>query len=160
MLFMVLASNRHGRALRAALALAALALVVVIAAPAALATPSISTAVAVQAPAAAEASSRQGVSIEFTSPTARVAGPGALVAVRCAGSGSRSCVGTISIEAPGEPAEVAYSIDRGEKSVVVVPLGSRRGIFAGMVSVRTRVVAETVQPSGASVRTARSLRFK
>lgn len=154
------ASSRLGSTLLTALGLAALALVAALTAPAAIAAPSISAAVAVKPPAGAAASSREGVSIEFTSPTATVAGPGALVAVRCVGSGSRSCVGTISIEAPGEPAVVAYSIDRGEEAVVVVPLGSRRGIFAGMVSVRTRVVAETAQASGASVRTVRSLRFK
>jgi len=111
-------------------------------------------------PAAATSSAPQGMSLEFTAGTAKVAGPGALVEVRCVGTTGASCVGTVSIEAPGEPPEVAYSIDAGEKRTLVVPLGEERGIFAGIVSVKSRVVAQTVQVEGGSVRTARTLRFK
>jgi hypothetical protein len=101
-----------------------------------------------------------GMSIEFTRGTAKVAGPGALVNVSCEGSGSRACVGTLAIEAPGEAPEVPFSIDRGEQRVVVVPLGEQRGMFDGIISVKTRVIAHTVQPTGESVRSARTLRFK
>jgi hypothetical protein len=102
----------------------------------------------------------EAMSLEFLSKTAKVAGPGALVEVRCVGTTGSGCVGTVAIEAPGEPPEVAYSIERGERRTLVVPLGEQRGIFDGLVSVKSRVVAQTVQFEGGSVRTARTLRFK
>jgi len=146
---------------RTALGLALLALSLALLVPAAEAKPSLSSARAVTPePAAAAASAPQGMSLEFTKKTAKVAGPGALVSVRCVGSSATNCVGTLSIEAPGEPAEVAYSIESGEERVVVVPLGEQRAIFEGIVAVKTRVVAHTVQSEGGSVRTARTLRFK
>lgn len=147
--------------LRVALGLALIALSLALLVPAAEAKTSLSSARALTPePAAAAASAPQSMSLEFTKKTATVAGPGALVSVRCVGSEAASCVGTLSIEAPGEPPEVAYSIDSGEERVIVVPLGEQRSIFDGIVSVKTRVVAHTVQAEGGSVRTARTLRFK
>jgi hypothetical protein len=142
------------------LALAVAVLALALPAPGASAAPAISSSAAVSAPAAARAFAPEGMSIEFTSKVAQVAGPGALVKVRCAGGDGQSCVGALAIDAPGEPPEVAYSIDRGEERIVVVPLGSQRDLFDGIVSVKTRVVAQTVQEAGGSVRTARVLRFK
>lgn len=146
---------------RTALGLASAAFLAAALAPAAGAAPGLAASKALTPSAAASASqAAAGMTIEFTSPTAKVAGPGALVSVRCEGAGSRSCVGTLSIEAPGEPPEVPFSIDRGEERVVVVPLGEQRNMFDGMISVKTRVTAETAQPTGESVRTSRTLRFK
>ena len=142
----------------AALGFASAALLAAALAPAADAA-NVAAGRALTAPTASS-QSEQGMAIEFTRGVAKVAGPGALVNVKCEGSGSRSCVGTISIEAPGEPLEVPFSIDRGQERVVVVPLGEHRSIFGGIVSVKTRVIAHTAQPSGESVRTARTLRFK
>lgn len=142
------------------LGLALAVLLLALPAPGASASPAISSASALSAPSAATASAAEGMSLEFTSKVARVAGPGALVEVRCSGSAAPGCVGTLSIGAPGEPPQVAYSIDRGEQRVVVVPLGSQRDLFDGLVSLKTRVVAQTVQEAGGSVRTARVLRFK
>ncbi len=145
----------------AALGLTSAALLAAALAPAAGASPGLAAGKALTPPAAASSSQVEpGMSIEFTRATATVAGPGALVTVRCEGSGSRSCVGTLSIEAPGEPPEVPFSIDRGEERVVVVPLGEQRGMFDGLVSVKTRVTAQTAQPTGEPVRTSRTLRFK
>lgn len=145
-------------------ALALAVLLLALPAPGASASPAISSASAVSAPAAAKASTTatttEVMSLEFTSKVARVAGPGALVGVKCSGSAGPTCVGTLAIDAPGEPPEVAYSIDRGEERVVVVPLCSQRDLFDGIVSLKTRVVAQTVQEAGGSVRTARVLRFK
>jgi hypothetical protein len=144
------------------LGLAVAVLLLAFPAPGASASQAISsaTAVSVPAPAAATASASEGMSLEFTSKVARVVGPGALVKVKCSGSEAPGCVGTLAIYAPGEPPEVAYSIDRGEERVVVVPLGSQRDLFDGIVSLKTRVVAQTVQEAGGSVLTARVLRFK
>jgi hypothetical protein len=144
----------------AALALSVAAFAAAVAAPAASASPGLSEATAVTAPDDAAASSSGEMTLEFTRGTALVAGPGALVRVRCTGTSARSCVGTLAIEAPGEPPEAPFSIDSGEERVVVVPLGSQRSVFGGMVSVKSRVVAHTVQATGSSLRTARTLRFK
>jgi len=144
------------------LALALAVLLLAFPAPGASASPAISSASAVgkSAAAATSAATPEGTSLQFTSKVARVAGPGALVKVKCSGSAGAICVGTLAIDAPGEPAEVAYSIDGGEERVVVVPLGSQSDLFDGIVSLKTRVVAQTVQEAGGSVRTARVLRFK
>ena len=145
----------------AALGIASAALLAAAFAPAASAAPGIATNRALTAPAGASSSqAEQGMTIEFTRGIAQVAGPGALVNVKCEGTGSRSCVGTLSIEAPGAAPEVPFSLDRGEERVVIVPLGDQRSVFDGIVSVKSRVIAHTVQPTGESVRTARTLRFK
>jgi hypothetical protein len=149
-------ASRDGVRLGLALAVLSLALLTPVAEGASLSS---ARAVTPQAPVATS-SAPQGMSLEFLSKTAKVAGPGALVEVRCVGTTAASCVGTVSIEAPGEPPQVAYSIDAGDKRTVVVPLGEQRGIFDGIVSVKSRVVAETVQVEGGSVRSARTLRFK
>ncbi len=146
----------------AVLALAG-AFAAVVCAPGASAAPAIGLgkATALGQPTAATSTQSAAMSIEFTGRSARIAGPGALVGVRCAGASAAACVGTLAIEAPGEqPPVVAFSVERGEERVVVVPLGAQRSIFDGIVAVRTRVVAETVQVEGGSVRTARTLRFK
>ncbi len=149
-------ASRDGVLLGLALAVLSLALLTPVAEGA-----SLSSARAVTPePPAATSSAPQGMSLEFLSRTAKVAGPGALIEVRCVGTVATSCVGTVAIEAPGEPPEVAYSIDAGEKRTLVVPLGDQRGIFDGIVSVKSRVVAQTVQAEGGSVRSARTLRFK
>lgn len=149
-------ASRDGVLLGLALAVLSLALLTPVAEGASLSS---ARAVTPEQPAATS-SAPQGMSIEFLSRTAKVAGPGALVEVRCIGTVASSCVGTVAIEAPGEPPEVAYSIDAGEKRTLVVPLGEERGIFDGIVSVKSRVVAQTVQVEGGSVRSARTLRFK
>jgi len=140
------------------LALAVLALAFPV--PGASAAPAVSSASVVSPPVLARASASTAMSLEFTSKFAQVAGPGALVKVRCSGADAPSCVGTLAIDAPGETPEAPYSIDRGEERVIVVPLGAQRDLFDGIVSLKTRVVAQTVQEAGGSVRTARVLRFK
>jgi hypothetical protein len=144
------------------LGLALAVLMLALPAPGASASPAISsaTALSVSPAASASTSAPAGMRLQFTGKVAEVAGPGALVRVKCEGTEALSCVGTLAIEAPGEPAEVAYSVDRGEERIVVVPLGSQRDLFDGLVSLKTRVVAQTLQEAGGSVRTARVLRFK
>jgi hypothetical protein len=100
------------------------------------------------------------MSIGFTQRTATVAGPGALVSVKCTGSADRECTGTLTVEGLSESHSVSYAVARGEEKSLVVPLGSERRFFAGIASPKMKAVAETMQPTGCSVRTARLLRFK
>jgi hypothetical protein len=105
-------------------------------------------------PATAE---RPKMSVEFAAPTVRLAGPGALVYVRCQGTAASSCVGTLALEVPGGTHEAPFSIEAGAKRMVVVPLGSEQRLFQGTKS--AKAVAETMQSRGNSVRTARRLRI-
>jgi hypothetical protein len=114
--------------------------------------------VAATAPVASADSS--AMSIAFPSRAASVAGPGALVSVKCAGVSGRECAGTLTLKGLTENHQVSYSVVSGEKRTLVVPLGSERKIFAGVASPSMRVVAETMQPTGYSVKTTRVLRFK
>ena len=117
-------------------------------------------AAALASPAAADSVAAPGMSIAFPSKTASVSGPGALVLVKCAGSGSRECAGTLTVEGLSESHSVSYAVARGEQRSLVVPLGSERSFFTGIATPKMRVVAETMQPTGSSVRTVRILRFK
>ena len=118
-------------------------------------------AVACASPAAAVAKrTPPGISIALPSKTARISGPGALVLVKCVGSGSRECAGTLTVEGLSEDHTVSYSVVKGERRSLVVPLGSEREFFTGIAAPKMRVVAETMQPTGSSVRTVRVLRFK
>jgi hypothetical protein len=100
------------------------------------------------------------MSIAFPSRTASVSGPGALVSVKCTGVADRECTGTMTVEGLAESHSVSYAVARGEQRNLVVPLGGERSFFAGIGAPKMKVVAETMQPSGSSVRTARLLRFK
>ncbi len=114
----------------------------------------------VLASSAAARSAPDGMSIAFPSKTAGVSGPGALVLVRCAGSGNRECAGTLTVEGLSEDHSVPYAVAKGEQRSLVVPLGSEREFFTGIAAPKMRVVAETLQSTGGTVRTARVLRFK
>lgn len=110
--------------------------------------------------AAASTAPGPDMSIAFPSRTASVSGPGAVVLIKCGGSAGRECAGTLTVEGLSEDHSVSYAVARGEQRSLVVPLGSERGFFTGIASPKMRVVAETMQPSGDSVRSARVLRFK
>ena len=94
-----------------------------------------------------------GMKIVFSGRFARVAGPGAPVSVKCTGSVSRSCDGTLSLLVGGESSEVPFTVARGETRTVVVPLW-RAGSLSALA------VAETVQPSGGVVRSKHSFRLR
>ncbi len=117
-------------------------------------------AIAVAAAAMASPAAASAMSIAFPSKTASVAGPGALVLVRCAGSVSGECAGTLTVEGLSESHSISYSVARGEQRSLVVPLGAERDFFTGIAAPRMRVVAETMQSTGSSVRSVRVLRFK
>jgi|GEM_PF-6598850 len=121
--------------------------------------------VAVAGPAAAETAPPQVPAAEapkmklaFPTHTAKLAGPGALVAVKCTGAGASSCIGTLALKASVGTHEVAYEIARGERRTLIVPLGEEDRLFGSVES--AEAVARTMQDSGISVRTARVLRIR
>lgn len=96
--------------------------------------------------------------IEFTGRRAVLAGPRALVHVRCAGYESGSCVGTLALRGPAGAHKVPYSLEHGERRVLAVPLGSDcDAIDSGA---EAKAVASTLQLTGTSVRTSSILRIK
>jgi hypothetical protein len=119
-------------------------------------------------PAAAVAEARAGstaaqpkrMKINFSGRTARTAGPGALVPVRCTGSVSRSCDGTLRLTVGTESHEVPFSLASGEKRLLVVPLGSAEELVGGAGPVTALAVAETVQPTGAVLSSEHRLRLR
>ena len=98
--------------------------------------------------------------VGFAARTARIAGPGAIVSVRCSGTASGSCDGTLSLRVAGGSHKVPYTIAAGGRQIVVVPLGDpserpwRRTPRFGVA------VTRTVQPLGGLVRSARQLRLR
>lgn len=98
------------------------------------------------------------VSIQFTRQTASLTGSRALVHVKCAGSAEAACIGTLALQAPSGAHKVPYSIERGAGQILVVPVGDDGPTLQLLKSVR--VVARTLQSSGASVDTSRLLRIR
>lgn len=100
------------------------------------------------------------MTVEFPSAIARIAGPGALVQVRCTGSSAARCIGTLALSAAGTVHKAPFSIGKGRRQYVVVPLGSDRERLDGLDAVRATATASTVQLGGAAVRTKRTLKLK
>jgi hypothetical protein len=132
------AANRRPRLRLAALALAAAA------------------TAAVTAPAAASAEPAAKMTITFPAATVRIAGPRALVNVKCVGTAAGSCTGTLSLQGSAGSHKVPYALEPGEKRLLVVPLSSDQELLE---SPSVRAVAETMQPRGSSVTSSRVLRI-
>ncbi len=98
--------------------------------------------------------------VTFTAKTAKIAGPGAIVSVRCAGSASGSCDGTLSLRLGGAAHKVPYTIAAGETRIVVVPLGEVSGRRGGGAARTAAAVTRTMQPLGGLVRSSRQLRLR
>jgi hypothetical protein len=110
-------------------------------------------------PATAAAQPKR-MKINFSGRTARTAGPGALISVKCTGSVSSSCDGTLRLSVGTESHEIPYSLVSGEKRLLVVPLGSAEKLLGGAGSVTAVAVAETVQPTGAVLSSEHRLRLR
>jgi hypothetical protein len=106
----------------------------------------------------AEAAKPAAMSLMFTRHRASLVGPRALVYVKCTGSASHACEGTLALRGAGGAHKVPFTIDRGESQVLVVPLGSDGDSLGG--SGRARAVASTLQLSGSTVRTSSVLRVQ
>jgi hypothetical protein len=100
------------------------------------------------------------MTLSFPRRTARIAGPGALVQVRCTGSSAARCIGTLSLTAAGAVHKAPYSIGKGRRQYVVVPLGSDLRLLDGLDTARATATASTVQLGGAAVTTKRALELK
>jgi hypothetical protein len=117
------------------------------------------TTSAAVAPSPAQAKAGHAKSkLKIVSRTTRLAGPGALVEVKCAGSASSYCVGTLELIVAGRGHKAPYSIERGEKQFLTVPLGSDYQRF--LKSSSARATTETMQELGRSVRIQRMLRIE
>jgi len=100
------------------------------------------------------------MTLSFTRGTARIAGPGVLVQVRCTGSSAARCIGTLSLTAAGAVHKAPYSIGKGRRQYVVVPLGSDLELLDGLEAARATVTASTIQVGGPTVTTKRALKLK
>jgi hypothetical protein len=100
------------------------------------------------------------MSLSFPRSIARIAGPGALVQVKCSGSSAARCIGTLALSAAGTVHKAPYSIGKGRRQYVVVPLGSDLDRLEGLQAARATATASTVQVGGAAVKTKRALKLK
>jgi hypothetical protein len=100
------------------------------------------------------------MTVSFPNSVARIAGPGALVQVRCTGSSAARCIGTLSLTAAGTVHKAPFSISKGRRQYVVVPLGDDLALLDGLHAARVTATASTVQSGGAAVRTKRALKLK
>jgi hypothetical protein len=100
------------------------------------------------------------MTVRFPRASARIAGPGALVQVRCTGSSAARCIGTLVLNAAGTVHKAPFSISKGRKQYVVVPLGSDLDQIDGLDAARATATASTVQVGGAAVKTKRALKLK
>jgi len=100
------------------------------------------------------------MTVDFPRATAPIAGPGALVQVKCSGSSAARCIGTLSLSAAGTVHKAPFSISKGRRQYVVVPLGSDLELLDGLDAPRATATANTVQVGGAAVRTKRALKLK
>jgi hypothetical protein len=122
--------------------------------------------VAVLAPAAATAEGTPEsvlgprMSLVFTKDTAQVVGDKALVLVKCLGSQTGTCVGTVSLDLEGDTHKVPFSVLGGHKQSLVVPLGSEDDRPARTAGRKALAVASTVQPLGPCHEAERTLRLK
>ena len=109
------------------------------------------------ASATAEEAPPSPMSVEFTRKRATLVGPRALVSVRCSGLASYTCEGTLVLKGVGGAHKVPYSIERGEKRILAVPLGDEETeVDPGC---KAKVVARTLQLSGGTVRTSSVLQI-
>lgn len=100
------------------------------------------------------------MSLSFPRRTARLAGPGALIQVRCTGASAARCIGTLSLSAAGAVHKAPYSIGKGRRQYVVVPLGEDLDLLDALDTPRVTATASTVQVGGAAVKTKRALKLK
>lgn len=95
------------------------------------------------------------VSLAFLSEKAHLVGSQALVRVKCLGSGTSSCNGTLTLTTSGNKHKVPFSVIGGTSEFLTVPLGSDAA-----KTKRALAVARTAQASGRYSRSSEVLRLR
>jgi hypothetical protein len=103
---------------------------------------------------------RRKMTVVFPGKTIRLGGPGALVQARCEGAAAARCIGTLSLSVGGKTHKVPFSISKGRKQYLVVPLGDEIERISNLRFARAVVTARTVQSSGRVVKTQRTLKLQ
>lgn len=100
------------------------------------------------------------MSVGFPKPTFTIAGGEARVAVKCSGSTAQRCVGTLTLKVRDTAHKAAFSVPRGRRTVVEVPLGPSTTLLESAAQPTVLAVARTEQASGAPVKTRRRLQLR
>lgn len=93
-------------------------------------------------------------SLTFTTERAHLVGSQALVLVKCLGSQSSTCNGTLTLTTSGTKHKVPYSVIGGTTQNLTVPLG------ADSSARRAVAVAETAQADGRYIRSSEVLHLR
>lgn len=96
----------------------------------------------------------------FSRPAARVRRGNAPVKLRCSGTATNRCIGTLVLRGGGTTQKAVFSIRRGDSAIVKVRLSARLRRLVATRTVRVRVLARTAQTSGGPVLSSRFLRLK
>jgi hypothetical protein len=128
--------------------------------PVTTAPPAATTTPAIRLPRGESLALRRKMTVVFPGKTIRIGGPGALVQARCEGAAAARCIGTLSLSVGGKTHKVPFSISKGRKQYVVVPLGDEIERISNLRFPRAVVTARTVQSSGRVVKTQRTLKLQ
>ena len=102
---------------------------------------------------------KRKMSLSFPQAGATVTGGKAQVLVHCNGSIAQRCVGTLTLKVGGQAHKAVYTVAKGKKATIEVPLGSSTLSLVDGASLTAHAVARTEQPSGRPFRTARKLQL-
>jgi hypothetical protein len=105
--------------------------------------------------AAAGPPSSSEQSLTFPSEKAHLTGSQALILVRCLGSKTGACNGTLTLTTSGNKHKVPFSVIGGTSLDLAVPLGSD-----ARVAKRAIAVARTAQASGGYIRSSEVLHLR
>lgn len=99
---------------------------------------------------------KRKMSLKFIGGKAVVSGDDAAVKVRCLGSTTKRCVGTLTLKVGGQTAKASYSVAAGKTATVKVPLAEEGAADRG-TSTTVSATARTLQTSGGAVTTKHTL---
>jgi hypothetical protein len=95
------------------------------------------------------------LSLTFPSGKAQLTGSQALILVKCLGSKTGACNGTLTLTTSGNKHKVPFSVIGGTSQALTVPLGSD-----ARAAKRAVAVARTAQASGAYIRSSEVLHLR